>query len=220
MPSTRVKICGVCRPEDAALAVKHGADAIGMIRVRGKDRYVSIAEAKAIAAEVPAFVTPVLLYVDPTPEEVIADVVQIGRPVSIQLNGNESNQTIAALRGLTVIKALRVDEDIRAKLAHLRDAELPNLAGIVLETPGQVGGSGVANDWDFVAKLIDENAFEGLPPIIAAGGLTAASVVNVIRRIKPFAVDVSSGVDETKRQKSEAKIAAFIAAVAQTDRIV
>jgi len=221
MPRTRVKICGVCRPEDAAVAVRHGADAIGMIRVRGKERYVSIAEAKAIIGALPAFVTPVLLYVDPTPDEVIADVVQIGRTVTIQLNGEEPAKTIAGLRGVNVIKAVRVDEHIGEQLVQLREAELPNLAGIVLETPGQIGGSGVANDWDTVAQLIKDDSFDRLPPLIAAGGLTPASVGEVIRAIRPFAVDVSSGVDvskDVKREKSEAKIAAFVAAVRNADQ--
>src|SRR5258705_9868089 len=112
MPHTRVKICGVCRPEDAAAAVRHGADAVGMVRVRERERYVSIADAKAIAAELPAFVMPVLLYVDPTPDEVITDLVQFGRSVVIQLNGGEPISTLTALRGVTVITAVRVDEQI------------------------------------------------------------------------------------------------------------
>jgi len=217
MPRTRVKICGVCRPEDAAAAVRHGADAVGMVRVRERERYVSIADAKAIAAELPAFVMPVLLYVDPTPDEVIADLVQFGRSVVIQLNGGEPISTLTALRGVTVITAVRVDEQIHDRLDVLREANLPNLGGIILETPGQMGGSGVANDWKTVAALQAKGAFDSLPPLIAAGGLGPLSVGQVIRDIKPFAVDVSSGVDETKRQKSEKKIAAFIEAVRQAD---
>ncbi len=210
MPRTRIKICGVCRPQDAAVAVKYGADAVGMIRVRGKERYVSIADAKAIAAELPAFVTPVLLYVDTTPDEVISDIVQLGRPVTIQINGDDPVSTLTALRGVSVLRAVRVDATITERLAELRTAELPNLVGIVLETPGQVGGSGVGNDWKTVAQIQADGAFNGLPPLIAAGGLTIGSVGQVIRDIKPYAVDVSSGVDETKREKSEKKIAAFI----------
>ena len=213
MPRTRIKICGVCRPEDASAAVRHGADAVGMIRVRGKERYVSIAEAKEITSQLPAFVTPVLLYVDPTPDEVIADLVQFGRSVVIQLNGDEPASTLTALRGVTVIKAVRVDVNVRETLAKLIEAAPTNLGGIVLETPGQVGGSGIGNDWKRVAALQAEGAFDGLPPLIAAGGLTVSSVGQVVRDIKPFAVDVSSGVDQTKREKSEAKIAAFVAAV-------
>ncbi len=217
MPRTRIKICGVCRPQDAAAAVKYGADAVGMIRVRGKERYVSIADAKAIAGELPAFVTPVLLYVDTTPDEVISDIVQLGRPVTIQINGEDPVSTLTALRGVTVIRAVRVDATITDRLSELRSAELPNLVGIVLETAGQVGGSGVGNDWKTVAKLQADGAFNCLPPLIAAGGLTIGSVGQVIRDIRPYAVDVSTGVDETKREKSEKKIAAFIHEVRKAD---
>src|SRR5262249_51409147 len=127
----------------------------------------------------------------------------------------------AELTGLRVIKAIRVDrEKIAAELAKWRRRKLDQFAGIVLETAntGLHGGSGVANDWGLVKELQSSDQFEGLPPIIAAGGLAAENVGAVVRAIRPFSVDVSSGVESEFGKKSEEKIAAFINAVTTSER--
>ncbi len=220
MPRTRVKICGICRPEDAAVAGRLGADAIGIVRAEEAARYVTIENARRIAAVLPAFATPVLLYVDASPDQILSDLAALGRPAMVQLNGGESAMFIRDLEGALVLKSLRADEDLQDNLTGLAGLMLPNLAGVVLESPGQIGGSGLGNDWELIRSLKDAGAFNGAPPLIAAGGLSPANVGQVVRSIRPFAVDVSSGVDESKdnkREKSESKIAAFIAAVREAD---
>ena len=216
----RVKICGVCRPDDARFAADAGADAIGIVRVDGSPRHVSLAEARAIAAVLPPFVTPVLLYLEPSADVVRRDLAELGRPAVVQFQGDVPVATMAALEDVPLLKAVRVSADARSRLQRLRDAQLANLVGLVLETPGQIGGSGVRNDWDAIAALIHGGAFAGLPPLIAAGGLTPGNVAAVIGAIRPYAVDVSSGVAESTRQKSKEKIRAFIAnARAAGDRL-
>jgi len=200
------------------LAAKLGADAIGIVRVEGAGRYVTNDTARQIVAALPEFVTPVLLYVNTAAEHILQDLRALGRAALVQLNGDETPEFISQLLGTPVFKSLQVDEQIHAKLKKLREAHLGNLAGLVLESPGQVGGSGVTNNWMLADTLIKEKAFADLPPLIAAGGLTAENVGQVIRTIRPYAVDVSTGVEENKRQKSEAKMKAFIAAVQAADR--
>jgi phosphoribosylanthranilate isomerase len=215
MSRTRIKICGVCRPEDARLAVAAGADAIGIIRVKVAGRYVDSDTVRAIAQALPAFVTPVLVYVDPQVEEVRQDQNEIRR-ATVQLNGNESPEFIRELGELSIIKAIRMDSEGASTLRTLRAAKLPNLVGVTLESPGQVGGSGVGNDWTLVRKLQADGAFEGLP-IIAAGGVNPTNVAQVVRDVRPFGVDVSSGVEERKREKSERLIRGFVDAVRSAD---
>jgi phosphoribosylanthranilate isomerase len=214
----RVKICGVCRPDDARVAADAGADAVGMVRVEGSPRQVGLDEARAMAAVLPAFVTPVLLYLAPSADAVRHDLAALGRPAMVQFQGDVSLETMAALSDVPLLKAVRVEAGVETRLQALRGARLPNLVGLVLETPGQIGGSGVANDWTAVAALIREGAFAGLPPLVAAGGLTVETVADVIAAIRPYAVDVSSGVAESTREKSPAKIRAFIANATGVDR--
>lgn len=211
MARIRVKICGVCRPEDARAAADAGADAVGMVRVDASARHVSMEQARAIAAVLPAFVTPVLLYLEPSADVVRRDLAELGRPAVVQFQGDVTLATMTALADVPLLRAVRVDADAKARLQVLRRAQLPNLLGLVLETPGQIGGSGMSNDWAAIGALVGDGAFAGLPPLIAAGGLTADNVADVIARIRPYAVDVSSGVEESKRQKSHGKIRAFIA---------
>lgn len=217
MPRTRVKICGVMRPDDAVAAARAGADAIGMVFYPQAKRCIAPEVAREIVHALPAFVTPVALFVDQDVEEIkgLAASLSIRH---IQLHGHESPATVAALREFTVLKALRAArETLAAELAFWREAteslELANLQGFVLETPGAApGGTGVENDWEAIAALQQARTFERLPPLIAAGGLTAENVASVVRRIRPYAVDVSSGVESSFGQKSCDKISAFISA--------
>jgi phosphoribosylanthranilate isomerase len=122
-----------------------------------------------------------------------------------------------------VIKALRIDQrTIRSELQQWRDRGLTNLRGLVLDTATEKGGgSGIENDWQTITGLISEGAFDGLPPIIAAGGLTPRNVRQVVKLLRPFAVDVSSGVEISLGEKSAELIRAFVdevhAADAQAD---
>lgn len=211
MERTRIKICGICRPEDAAAAAAAGADAIGLVLDSKQRRFVTPELARRIVAALPPMVMPVGLFVDATVDEMIATAGEIGLSC-VQLHGHENAQVAAALAPLAVLKAIHLDPaTFESQLAHWRKERSGNLQGIVLDTVGG-GGSGVANDWKTVRAAQENGAFADLPPLIAAGGLTAENVADVIRLIHPWAVDVSSGVESVLREKSPAKMAGFIAA--------
>jgi phosphoribosylanthranilate isomerase len=220
---TRVKICGVRRPEDAAAAARAGADAIGLIFHPPAPRNVSVDQAAEILAVLPPFVTPVGLFVDAEFPALLGTVQMLGLR-HVQLHGNETPEYVAELPKLAVVKSVAVDETLADTLGAWRDMSrtlrLTNLKGFVLETSGtgQAGGSGVANDWAAVVEHQRRGTFDGLPPVIAAGGLTPESVGPVVRAVRPYAVDVSSGVEEARGIKSAAKIETFVAAVRDADR--
>ena len=216
---TRIKICGIGRVSDALLAARAGADAIGLVFHPTAKRSISVEAAREIIAAIPPFVTPVGLFVDADIDKVIEVSRELGLR-HIQLHGNETPEDIAALSHLTVIKAVRVQRETFAQsLADWREAvrtmKLAHLRGLVLETAhsSQLGGTGIANDWETVERERQSGGFEGLPHLIAAGGLTAQNVADVIRRIRPWAVDVSSGVEESIGIKSESRVRDFVRAV-------
>jgi phosphoribosylanthranilate isomerase len=210
---TRVKICGITRPEDALAAANLGADAIGMVFYKAAQRCVSNEMACAILRVLPPFVTPVGLFIDATAAEITETVRRLGLR-HVQLHGNESPQMLAALRGYAIIKAIRVTADgLGTELSKWREA-----SGIVLETASAaMGGSGVENDWGAIARQANAGAFANAPPMIAAGGLTPQNVASVVRELRPWAVDVSSGVEHVRGQKSPELIQAFVAAVREAD---
>jgi phosphoribosylanthranilate isomerase len=203
MPRTRIKICGITRVTDAADAARLGADAT----------------ARQIIAALPAFVTPVGLFVDADAQAILQTARDVGLR-HVQLHGSETAETVAALNGLRVIKALAVrPASLVDDLAAWRDAiaqqNLQNLVGLILDSA--VGGSGVENDWTAIRGAMASGAVKGLPPLIAAGGLTPRNVAAVIRTIRPWAVDVSSGVESGPGIKSEELMAEFVAAVGEAD---
>ena len=218
---TRVKICGVRRLTDALAAANAGADAIGLVLYPPAKRNVEVTIARDILALLPPFVTPVGLFVDSSIPHVLKTTHDLGLR-HVQLNGSESPEFVANLPGLRVVKAVRVNRaTFTATLDLWRQAvaqiDLRHLAGLVLEpdNTGHAGGSGVANDWSTVVEAAGAGAFEGLPPIIAAGGLSPDNVGEVVRTVRPYAVDVSSGVEEgVIGEKSPVKIASFVKAVA------
>ena len=220
---TRIKICGVRRPQDALAAGRAGADAIGLVFHQAAPRHVSLEQARDILAVLPAFVTPVALFVDAGAEQVRRVTGELHLR-HVQLHGDETPDDVAALSHLAVIKAVRVDPTrFGGTLRQWRDSVatrgLPQLKGLVLETAATTaaGGTGVPNDWHTVREHQSRGAFAGLPPVIAAGGLAPETVARVVRDVRPWAVDVSSGVEESRGIKSEAKIAAFVAAVRAAD---
>jgi phosphoribosylanthranilate isomerase len=217
MRRTRIKICGVMRPEDAVMAAACGVDAIGMIFHPASPRNVSIEQARRILAALPPFVTPVGLFVDATVDHIWVVNRQLGLR-HIQLHGNETPALVSELSDLVIIKAIRaIEGELVRSLDLFRGSK--NLRGIVLETGGteQPGGTGVANNWDLIQRTIASGAFAGLPPIIAAGGLKPGNVGDVIRSLRPWAVDVSSGVENSLGQKSEDLVRQFIAEVDKAD---
>jgi phosphoribosylanthranilate isomerase len=220
---TRIKFCGMTRPEDALAGARAGCDAIGLVFYKPVARYVTPAAASAILEVLPPFVTPVALFVDAPLEEVV-EIASSLRLRHIQLHGNESPEYVAALRGFSVIKAIRLGGgDAGAEVGRWRKAidrlHLNHLKALLLETSGTAapGGSGVANDWGAIARLRETGAFEGLPPLIAAGGLTPENVGSVVRDLNCWAVDVSSGVEREKGKKSPELMRAFVRAVRETE---
>src|SRR5687767_10205118 len=151
---TRIKICGVCRAADAAIAARAGADAIGMVFHPAASRYISIERAREILAALPPFVTAVGLFVDASTETIRHTARELGLR-HVQLHGDEKPEQIRELSPLTIIKAIRVEgdrlaDDLNSWRDAIRALKLTNLAGFVLDTAGtgKPGGAGVANDWD------------------------------------------------------------------------
>ncbi|MGP1675625.1 MAG: phosphoribosylanthranilate isomerase [Burkholderiales bacterium] len=200
---TRVKICGITRVEDARAAAQLGADAIGLVFYAPSPRNVSLDQARAISAAVPPFVTVVGLFVDPTRNQV--ESVLRGCPINLlQFHGDEAPDFCASF-GLPYIKAARVraDTDLVQYLSLYGAAQ-----GWLLDAYHDqlYGGTGESFDW----KLIPRDLAR---PVILSGGLTPGNVGAAVRQVRPWAVDVSSGVEAGKGVKDVAKIAAFVTGV-------
>jgi phosphoribosylanthranilate isomerase len=205
--------------DDAKAAVAAGADAVGMIFHPPSARNISLERAKEIIRQVGPFVTPVAVFVDALASRVMEVAGELGLH-TVQLHGQETIERISQLRKqkLKVIKALKVDATLEQQIEKWRGSMSlvgDMVIGLVLETGGtaQAGGSGVPNDWERLIKMQEKGAFAGLPPIIAAGGLDAMNVADVVRRLRPWAVDVSSGVESGLGHKSAPMIEAFVGAV-------
>ena len=194
----RVKICGVTRLEDALAAAQAGADALGFNFWPQSKRYVDPRAAGDIIALLPPFVATVGVFVDPTRDEALRAAEASGVQW-LQLHGDESPELCASLP-LPVLKAIRVRH--RASL-DLLDAY--DVAGFLLDTdsPGY-GGSGATFDWTLAA----EGARRA--PIVLAGGLRPENVADAVRQVRPWAVDVASGVESAPGVKDHEKTARFI----------
>ena len=200
---TRAKICGITRLEDARAAVAAGADAIGFVFDARSGRAVAIEQARSIAAALPPFVCAVGLFVDAAPDAIRAVLSRV--PISLlQFHGAEVPEQ-CGVYGRPYIKAIRMHADVDLAAEEKR---FPDAAGLLLDTfvEDLPGGSGRAFDWSRVPAQRGK-------PIVLAGGLDATNVGEAIRRVRPEAVDVSSGVEVTKGVKDPKKIAAFLNAV-------
>lgn len=204
---TAVKICGITRPEDALAAARAGAHAIGLVFYARSPRHVSPERAAEIMRVLPPFVTTVGLFVDEQVQEVRATLSKA--PVGLlQFHGDETPEYCRQFKR-PYIKAVRMkaDVDLLQYARQYHDAKALLLDHYV---EGLHGGSGVAFDWSLIPR--------GLPlPIILSGGLTPDNVMDAVRRVRPSAVDVSSGVESAKGVKDAAKIAAFVRGVRNAD---
>ncbi|HEY7087778.1 MAG TPA: phosphoribosylanthranilate isomerase [Tepidisphaeraceae bacterium] len=209
MPRTRIKFCGITRPADAAAAAEIGADAIGIVLYSNSTRRVERDLARQIIGVLPPFVTPVGLFVD-APVELVTELSSELGLRTVQLQGHEPAAYVEKLRGLAVIKAIRIGQDKPATYSGVG-----NLRGLLLETPntGQPGGTGIENDWNAIRAAQDAGEFANLPPLIAAGGLRPDSVGGVVKLLRPWAVDVASGIESSRGVKSRDKMQAFVDAV-------
>ncbi|MEN6587249.1 MAG: phosphoribosylanthranilate isomerase [Sulfuricella sp.] len=200
---TRAKICGITTIEDGRMAARHGADAIGLVFYPPSPRYVSVAQAAAIAAALPPFVTTVGLFVNPQASEVEAVLREL-RLDMLQFHGDETPEFCASF-GVPWLKAVRVKPgvDLVQCAIRYRDAKGLLLDAFVAGTPG---GTGQSFDWGLIPAELPL-------PVILSGGLDPTNVRAAIEQVKPWAVDVSSGVEASKGIKDAAKIAAFMRGV-------
>jgi len=206
-PRTRIKICGITRPEDALAAARAGADAIGLVFVGRSPRALTLPDAVAIRRVVPPFVTVVALFVDPLTDEVESVLDAVG-PDLLQFHGEEGP---AFCEGFATpyVKAVRVRPETDLLQFATRYA---GSQGLLLDaySPTAHGGTGERFDWSLIPPDLGK-------PVILAGGLDPGNVGSAVRQVRPWAVDVSSGVESTKGIKDAARMAAFIKEVNNAD---
>jgi phosphoribosylanthranilate isomerase len=201
MRIVRIKICGVTRLEDALLASRLGADALGFNFWPGSKRHVSAAAARQIIARLPPFVTPVGVFVNQPEGEMRAIAAETGIQV-FQLHGDEPPGLCSRLP-LPVVKAVPVDQV--STLSKLLSYEVQ---AFLLDTPSRgYGGTGRPFDWS-LAEGVSEAA-----PVILAGGLTPENVADAVRAVRPWAVDVASGVESSPGVKDADRMLRFVTAV-------
>lgn len=200
---TRVKICGITRVEDALTAVRHGCDAIGLVFYEQSPRFVTPAQAAEIVAVVPPLVSAVGLFVDAPVDYVRAVMAQV-RLDLLQFHGDESPAYCRQF-GMPYLKAVRVKPETNL-LQYA--ADFAEAKALLLDTyiAGMPGGTGQTFDWALIPREFPK-------PVILAGGLSAANVGEAVRQARPYAVDVSGGVEREKGIKDADKIAAFMRGV-------
>jgi phosphoribosylanthranilate isomerase len=199
----RVKVCGLTRAEDAALAVAFGADALGFIFWPRSPRAITPSGARRLHAVLPPLVSRVGVFVDASPQDVV-DAVRVAGLDVVQLHGDEPVERYLDV-GAKVMKvaALENDRDVERVLAW-PSAVTPLVDAVDRE---RRGGTGRRADWELAAQLAARR------PIVLAGGLNAENVAEAIAAVGPWGVDVSSGVEQAPGVKSEARLRAFFAGV-------
>lgn len=203
----RVKICGITSREDAWAAVEAGADALGFIFVKGTPRYIEPEAAAAIAAQLPPFVVTVGVFVDRTPEEIERIVSASGLSL-VQLHGDESPAECQHLR-VPFVKAIRVQDE--------RDLEAlriyPQARAFLLDTyvADRPGGTGRTFPWEIAARAAQQAR------VILSGGLTPENVALAVVQVRPYAVDVCSGVEAHPGRKDHRKVREFIEQAGKAD---
>jgi phosphoribosylanthranilate isomerase len=203
---TRIKICGVSRPEDVAASVDAGADAVGFVFHPGSPRQVTVVEAQALARELPPYVTPVGLFVNAAPSLIEAVAAAIPALV-LQFHGDETPAQCAAA-GRPFLRAARMAPgfDLLDFARRFSEAQ-----GLLLDAHVEAfGGSGKVFDWSLVPRGVPHR-------LVLSGGLHAGNVGSGIRELRPWAVDVSSGVESSRGVKDAAAIRAFCDAVREAD---
>jgi len=203
---TRIKICGLTRAEDVHAAVEAGADAIGLVFYPPSPRFVAFERAAELAALVPPFVTTVGLFVNPDPAYVRQALAQVPLQL-LQFHGDEPEGLCAGF-GRPWVKAARVRPGV--DLVEF-SASHPSASGLLLDAFVEgYGGGGKVFDWSLIPERLGR-------PLILSGGLDPDNVAEAVRRVRPWAVDVSSGVESGKGIKDAARIAAFVAGVRNAD---
>jgi phosphoribosylanthranilate isomerase len=204
---TRIKICGIREPAHARIAAEAGADAIGLVFHRASPRFLEAEQAAAIAAALPPFVTAVALFVNEDPHT-IRRLVHSVRIDLLQFHGDETPEFCGQF-GKPFVRAVRMEKGVDL-VEYAR--RFPAARALLLDAhvPDQPGGTGTTFDWTAIPR--------GLPiPLILAGGLDVSNVGTAIRTVRPWAVDVSSGVEAGRGVKDPRKIVEFIRKVRHED---
>jgi len=204
---TRIKCCGMTRVEDALLAARLGVDAIGVVLTARSKRRVALDQAASIVAAMPAFVTTVALFMDDD-AELVRQVLRDVRPDLLQFHGAETDAWCQQF-GRPFLKAVAMGEGAAA-LPALQ--AYPHARGLLLDGhgAGEAGGSGKTFDWSLIPEAL-------APRLILAGGLVPENVGMAVRKARPWAVDVASGIESAPGIKDAARMTAFIEAVRAAD---
>lgn len=204
---TRVKICGLREPEHARVAAEAGADAIGLVFYGKSPRVVTFAQAARVAAALPPMVTAVGLFVDAPAEEVRRAIAEVPLDL-LQFQGDEPPDFCASF-GRPFVRAVRMEPGTDL-LEYARRFSRAKALLLDAHFPGTPGGTGLTFDWTAIPA--------GLPlPVILSGGLDATNVGRAVREVRPWAVDVSSGVESSRGVKDPRKIVEFIRSVRRED---
>jgi len=202
---TRVKICGITNKEDALIAINYGADAIGVVNVKESKRFVDLNKAREIFDALPIFVSKVVVVMPESIEEALE--ISKTRANYIQLHGDEPLDFVRELKertNLGIIKKIAVDEN------SLENSERYSkiVDAILLDTrvEGLSGGTGKTHDWDISRKIVESIR----KPVILAGGLNPGNLKEAIEKVRPYAVDTSSGVESKLRKKDPEMVREFI----------
>ncbi|MBL1277560.1 MAG: phosphoribosylanthranilate isomerase [Ectothiorhodospiraceae bacterium] len=205
--STRIKMCGITRPQDAKDAAELGVDAIGLVFYDPSPRHVSIEQACAVIDALPPFVTTVGLFVNASVDEIRAVLDSVKLDL-LQFHGDESPEFCADF-DRPWVKAIRMKDgvDLQAETSQFKAS-----SGLLLDAyhPALPGGTGESFEWERVPSALEL-------PVILAGGLSADNVGEAIRTVQPYAVDVSGGIEAEKGIKDWGKMADFVAAVRAAD---
>ncbi len=196
----KIKICGITNPDDAILSAKLGADALGFIFYKKSPRYISPVDAKAIIKRLPPFVSSVGIFVNESRDSVIEIATECSL-TAVQLSGDETRDFFMSLP-FQVIKAVRVKD--ASSLGVIRSYD-PG-ATILLDSfvPGTYGGTGTSFDWQLVGGYLNDYH------IIMAGGLRPENVSDMLRELRPYGIDVSSGVEQSPGKKDPEKLRSFV----------
>jgi phosphoribosylanthranilate isomerase len=196
----KVKICGITNPDDAVSAVDFGADALGFVFFKGSPRFISHKDAAAVIKNLPSFITTIGVFVDEKPGQ-IEKIIGITGIDVVQLHGNEPPEMCDLSR--RIIKAIRVKTlESLDPLIHYRG----KVSAFLLDTftPDVFGGTGQIFNWDIATYA------KQFGRIILAGGLNPDNISDAVKRVRPYGVDVSSGVESEKGKKDHKKMKLFI----------
>jgi phosphoribosylanthranilate isomerase len=204
---TRIKICGIREPAHARIAAEAGADAVGLVFWGPSPRYVTADEAAAVAAALPPYVSAVGLFVD-SPEDEIRRILARVPLDLLQFQGDEPPDFCAGF-GKPFVRAVRMEQGTDL-LEYARRFSRAKALLLDAHSPGKPGGTGLTFDWTAIPAALPM-------PVILSGGLTPANVGRAVREVRPWAVDVSSGVESSRGVKDPRKIVEFIRSVRRED---